>query len=111
MESRHDSGRKLADVVDVVLDTHAPVGDAVLQLGGGGDRYGPTSTILGATLAHTLVCMVIERLDALGEEPPVLRSSNLDGSAEVNRLRKVRYTGRIPLLGGLPDDATAGQDH
>lgn len=107
VDSRHESGRKLADVVDVVLDSHAPAGDAVLQLGGDGDRYGPTSTILGATLVHTLVCMVIERLDRLGEEPPVLRSSNLDGSAEVNRSRKARYTGRIHLLGGRPDETTA----
>ncbi|WP_345147060.1 sugar isomerase domain-containing protein [Nonomuraea rubra] len=34
--SRHPSGRKLTDLADVVLDNHAPYGDAVLPLPGGG---------------------------------------------------------------------------
>ncbi|WP_405098151.1 SIS domain-containing protein [Micromonospora sp. NBC_01412] len=107
VESRHRSGKKLADVVDVVLDSHAPAGDAVLEVGQSGDRYGPTSTILGAAVAHTLLCLVVEELVRLGEEPPVLRSANLDDSDNVNALRKARYVGRIPGLGGPAHPTTA----
>jgi uncharacterized phosphosugar-binding protein len=104
--SRHRSGAVLGDVVDVVLDSHAPAGDAALQLPGHDDRYGPTSTILCATLAHTLTCLVVEELASTGEEPPVLRSANSDGTDEVNRRRKARYAGRIPALGAAPHDRT-----
>jgi len=48
--SRHPSGRKLADVADVVLDNGAPYGDAALPLPGGG-AVGAVSSITAAVLA------------------------------------------------------------
>ena len=96
--SRHGSGRRLMDVVDTVLDTHAPAGDGQLALASG-EAYGPTSTILGAVLGHMLLCLAIEELDRRGEEPPLLRSSNLDGSEDANARRKAMYRERIPALG------------
>lgn len=96
--SRHSSGRRLLDVVDVAFDNAGEVGDAQLTLADGGERYGPTSTVVGAVLAHTLLCTVIERLAAMGQAPPLLRSANLDGSEEHNRARKANYLHRIPAL-------------
>src|SRR5438874_5480692 len=40
----HPSGKKLLDVVDVVLDNGAPVGDCVLELTGSTSKTGPFST-------------------------------------------------------------------
>ena len=97
VSSRHSDGRKLMDVADMVLDTHAPLGDGQLALASG-DTYGPTSTILGAVLGHTLLSLTIEELDRRGEEPPLLRSSNLDGSEDANARRKAMYSERIAAL-------------
>lgn len=96
VSSRSPSGRKLMDIVDVVLDNDAVAGDARLELPGTAERYGPTSTVVGAALAQTLICQVIEELAAAGEEPPLLRSANLDGSDAENRRRIARYADRIP---------------
>lgn len=95
--SRHSSGSKLMDVADIVLDTHAPLGDGQLTLASG-ESYGPTSTILGAVLGHTLLGLAIEELDRRGEDPRLLRSSNLDGSEDANVRRKAMYSDRIGML-------------
>lgn len=95
--SRHASGQRLLDVVDVAFDNAGEVGDAQLTLEDG-ERYGPTSTVVGAVLAHTLLCGVTERLAATGQAPPLLRSANLDGSEEHNRASKAGYLDRIPAL-------------
>ncbi|QBI19686.1 sugar isomerase domain-containing protein [Egibacter rhizosphaerae] len=96
--SRHGSGQRLMDVVDVALDNRADPGDGQLELPGSGARYGPTSTVVGTALAQTLVCMVVETLDGQGHTPPLIRSANLDDSDEQNRARKAPYLDRIPAL-------------
>jgi uncharacterized phosphosugar-binding protein len=88
--SRHESGRKLMDVADIVIDTGAPAGDGCLRLGSG-ERYGPTSTALAIVLGHTMLSLVVEELDRRGDEPPLLRSANLDGSDAINAARKNAY--------------------
>jgi uncharacterized phosphosugar-binding protein len=88
--SRHESGRKLMDVADIVIDTGAPAGDGHLRLGSG-EQYGPTSTALAIVLGHTMLSLVVEELDRRGDEPPLLRSANLDGSDAINAARKEAY--------------------
>ena len=91
--SRHDSGRKLADVADVVLDNGAPYGDAALDYGGG--AVGAVSSITAALLAQQIVTEVVARLLALGVTPPVYLSDNVPGGREHNTLLEARYAGRI----------------
>lgn len=75
MASNHVSGKRLEEVVDVVLDTHVPVGDGVLALDG--LQYGPVSTVLGAAILNALYGAVIEELAARNIELPVFGSSNI----------------------------------
>jgi uncharacterized phosphosugar-binding protein len=94
MTSRHPSGRKLADLADVVLDNGAPYGDATLPLPGGG-AVGAVSSITAALLAQQVVAEVCARLLAAGERPPVYLSANITGGDEHNAALEARYAGRI----------------
>ncbi|MBY8875192.1 SIS domain-containing protein [Micromonospora sp. PLK6-60] len=94
MTSRHPSGRKLADLADVVLDNGSPYGDATLPLPGGG-AVGAVSSITAALLAQQVVAEVVARLLAAGERPPVYLSANIAGGDEHNDALEARYAGRI----------------
>jgi uncharacterized phosphosugar-binding protein len=94
-ESRHDSGLKLADLADVVLDNGAPYGDASLVYGDGASAVGAVSSITAALLAQQIVVEVVARLLALGVTPPVYLSDNVPGGREHNQSIEARYAGRI----------------
>jgi uncharacterized phosphosugar-binding protein len=87
---RHPSGRRLAEIADVVLDNGAPYGDVALA-----GRIGAVSSVTGAVLAQMLVAEVIGRLDGAGQQPPVYRSTNVPGGHEHNLRLEARYAGRI----------------
>jgi uncharacterized phosphosugar-binding protein len=95
--ARHDSGYKLTDLADVVLDNGAPYGDAALPYGDGpgAPGVGAVSSITGALLAQQIVVEVVARLLALGITPPVYLSDNVPGGREHNKHLEARYAGRI----------------
>lgn len=88
--SRHDSGKKLSDVADLVLDNAAPYGDAAITLEGLSDRVGPLSTIAGVAIINAIVVRVIEKLLASGEDVAVFSSANLANARplDVHALRR-----------------------
>jgi uncharacterized phosphosugar-binding protein len=91
--SRHPSGKKLADLCDLVLDNGAPYGDAAVEQPGFPDKVGPLSTVTGCALVNALVVEVVAKLVERGETPPVFMSANLDGGDEHNArlLEENRY--------------------
>ena len=93
VDSRHDSGLKLTDLADVVLDNGAPYGDAALSYGAG--AVGAISSITAALIAQQIVAEVVARLLALGLTPPVYLSDNVPGGREHNKELEERYAGRI----------------
>jgi uncharacterized phosphosugar-binding protein len=94
VESRHPSGKKLIDFADVVLDNHAPYGDSVLDLPGGG-KVCAVSSITAALIAQMLVAEVLRRLTEAGETPPVYLSANIPGGDDHNHSLEAQYAGRI----------------
>jgi uncharacterized phosphosugar-binding protein len=94
VDSRHPSGKKLIDFADVVLDNHAPYGDSVLDLPGGG-KVCAVSSITAALIAQMLVAEVLRRLTEAGETPPVYLSANIPGGDDHNHALEARYAGRI----------------
>jgi uncharacterized phosphosugar-binding protein len=94
VESRHPSGRRLADIADVVLDNGAPYGDAALPIPGGG-AVGAISSITGALLAQQIVTEVVAHLLAAGQTPPIYLSANVPGGDTHNHELEARYAGRI----------------
>lgn len=98
--SRHSSGRKLADVADLTIDSRVPVGDAILTLDGLDAPVAASSTALGAALMNALVAQTAEALLAAGHEPPVIVSMNVPGGDERNAALTERYRPRLRLLKG-----------
>ena len=94
VDSRHPSGRKLADIADVVLDNGAPYGDATLPLPTGG-AVGAISSITAALLAQQMAVEVVRRMLDAGEAPPVYLSANIPGGDEHNHALEARYEGRL----------------
>lgn len=92
-EGRHASGKRLEEVVDIVLNTHVPVGDGLLS--NKGLQYGPASTVVGATLLNALICQVIEKISTETEELPVFKSANLSDSKLHNEVMMKKYKDRI----------------
>lgn len=72
--SRHSSGRKLLDVVDVVLDNCTPPGDAVVDLEGLKYKVSPTSTIGATAVVNALKARTAELMLEKGVTPVVLTS-------------------------------------
>jgi uncharacterized phosphosugar-binding protein len=91
--SRHPSGKRLFELADVVLDNHAPYGDAVLA--SGDVRVCAISSITAALLAQMVVAEVVAAQLAAGELPPVYLSANVPEGDEHNRALEARYAGRI----------------
>ncbi|MEV1080287.1 SIS domain-containing protein [Streptomyces sp. NPDC050211] len=90
----HPSGKKLADIADVVLDNAAPRGDALLELPGGG-AVCALSTLTGVMLVQMAVAEAASLLLASGDRPPVYVSANVPGGFESNLDLEKRYAGRI----------------
>ena len=76
--SRHPSGKRLGDVVDLVIDNCGVEGDACILLPGSGLSVGATSTVSGCVIMQMIACRVAEMLDASGSQPELYQSSNAD---------------------------------
>ena len=96
--SRHPSGRDLCDLVDIVIDTKMPLGDAVLTIDGVSEKVGPVSTMLNAYAMNSIMLEAIGELARRGIDPPVWRSSNSPGGDEANVAVIERYRNRVPNL-------------
>jgi len=82
--SRHPSGKKLADLCDVLIDNGAPYGDAAVAIHGFPQKVGPLSSLTGIAIVNAMVAEVVEQLVARNVTPPVFMSANLDGGDEYN---------------------------
>ena len=79
--SRHSSGKKLADVADLVIDNGGVIGDACLTLPGVPQAVGPTSTITGAFIVNAIVVEAIALAAGQGRPPEIYASANSDAAA------------------------------
>ena len=96
--SRHPSGSDLCDLVDIVIDTKMPLGDAVLEIDGVAQAVGPVSTMVNAYAMNSIMLAAMSELARRGIEPPVWKSSNSPGGDEANVAIIERYRARVPNL-------------
>jgi uncharacterized phosphosugar-binding protein len=96
--SRHPSGKKMAELCNVVLDNGAPEGDAVVAIAGCPQKVGPVSSVTGCALANALISEVVARLVQRGMKPPVYMSANLDGGDAHNARLLAENRHRIHYL-------------
>ncbi len=95
--SRHPSGKKLADVAEVVLDNCGPNGDAWLQLPGMPGAIGSTSSMIGLLMIQLIQVQAVEHALARGVAPEMYISSNTSGDDHNDRLLQ-KYKSRIRHL-------------
>lgn len=89
--SRHREGKKLHDFSDLVLDTGAPVGDAMVRIEGLDTPVAPGSTVGGCLLINSLKAEVAARLTAAGQPPKVLTAGAVVGVEKATALFEAAY--------------------
>ncbi len=95
LQSRHSSGKRLFEVADLVIDTHTPKGDAVLDCGPGLPRVAAVSTVIGASVLQALVSEVASIWMQTQTTPvPVWVSANLAAGDQHNQMHMSRLPRR-----------------
>lgn len=95
VESRHSSKKRLFELADVVIDNHGDIGDATIKFEGLDQKVAPSSTVVGATIANSLVVRTVERCLEESIDPPIFYSANLDGGDEKNKRTFDTYQNHI----------------
>lgn len=75
----HSSGKRLADAADIVIDTGAPIEDAIVDIKGWSRPVAGSSTVLAMMMMHELVARSAQKLADKGIELPVFASPTIAG--------------------------------
>jgi uncharacterized phosphosugar-binding protein len=105
--SKRGDGKKLQDIADLVLDTGAPVGDAMVRVPGLEMPVAPGSTVGGCMLINCVKAEVAARLTAAGQPPKVLSGTAVVGAERSTQLFEAAYDEHSHRLAKLY--AAAGQ--
>ncbi len=89
--SQRPDGRKLQDFADLVLDTGAPVGDAMVAIEGLETPVAPGSTVGGCLLVNSIKAEVAARLTRAGQPPKVLTAGAIVGQQQATVLFESAY--------------------
>jgi len=89
--TRHPGGKKLQDFANIVLDTGAPVGDAMVKIEGLETPVAPGSTVGGCLLVNAIKAEVADRLTRAGQAPKVLTASVLLGTEKATEIFEAAY--------------------
>ena len=106
--TNHPRGLKLMDCADLVLDTGAPTGDALLRIPGLDTPVSPGSTIGGALLVNAIKAEVAARLTAAGRPPKVLTAPALVGAERSAQLFEAAYDEHARRLARLYENVGGG---
>ncbi|MDP8244643.1 MAG: SIS domain-containing protein [Candidatus Hinthialibacter antarcticus] len=89
--SKHPDGVRLQDCADIVLDTGAPVGDAMVKIDGLETPVAPGSTIGGCALINCIKAEVAAHLTEAGHPPKVLTGAAVIGAERAAALFEAAY--------------------
>jgi uncharacterized phosphosugar-binding protein len=89
--SKLKSGKKLSDFADIILDTGAPAGDAVVTVPGLETPVAPGSTLGGVLLINTIKAELARILTHSGNPPRVLTSGVIAGDERATELFESAY--------------------
>jgi uncharacterized phosphosugar-binding protein len=106
--SKHAQGKKLQDFADLVFDTGAPVGDAMVTIAGLDTPVSPGSTVGGCLLVNAIKAEVAARLVAAGQPPKVLTAAAVVGTERATKIFESAYDEHAHRLARLY--AEAGKD-
>ena len=89
--SKRTDGKKLSDFSDLILDTGAPVGDAMVYVPGLDTPVAPGSTVGGAMLINCLKAETARLLTEAGRPPKVLSAGVVVGATRAVELFEAAY--------------------
>lgn len=89
--SKRQDGKKLGDFADIVLDTGAPLGDAMVSINGLETKVAPGSTVGGCLVINCLKAEIAARLTRAGQPPKVLTAAAVLGAEKAAALFEEAY--------------------
>ena len=89
--SKRSDGKKLGDFSDLILDTGAPVGDAMVYVPGLDTPVAPGSTVGGTLLINCIKAELAGLLTAAGQPPKVLSGAVVVGAERAVSLFESAY--------------------
>ena len=89
--SKRKDGKKLGDFADIILDTGAPLGDAMIKIPNLETPVSPGSTVGGVLIINTIKAEVARLLTAAGQPPKVLSSAAIVGAEKAVQLFESAY--------------------
>ncbi|MGE3822167.1 MAG: sugar isomerase domain-containing protein [Isosphaeraceae bacterium] len=89
--SKHESGRKLSEIADVVLDHHAPAGDSAVWIDGLETPVAPVSSVSGCAVVNLVKAEVARVLTEAGQPPLALTSACHLGPERARALFEATY--------------------
>jgi uncharacterized phosphosugar-binding protein len=96
--SRHPSGENLYELADIFVNTHVPLGDAIVEIPGLQQKVAAISTFANAFAVEWIVIETVNLLVEQGIEPPIWKSANSPGGDEYNKKYFEKYLGVIKHL-------------
>jgi uncharacterized phosphosugar-binding protein len=90
-KSKRADGKKLSDFADLVLDTGAPAGDAMVQIDGLDTPVAPGSTVGGVLIVNTIKAELARLLTEAGRPPKVLTAAVVSGEKRAAELFESAY--------------------
>ncbi len=99
--SKREDGKKLGDFADLILDTGAPAGDAMVKIPNLDTPVSPGSTIGGALLVNSIKAEVARLLTEAGQPPKVLSGAVVVGAERATALFESAYDEHAHRLAAL----------
>jgi len=99
--SKRTDGKKLTDFADFVLDTGAPLGDAMISVKGLNTPVSPGSTLGGVVIINSLKAEIAHILTENGKPPKVLTSGKIVGESYAADLFEAAYDEHAHLMATL----------
>lgn len=90
-KSKRTDGKKLSDFADLVLDTGAPAGDAMVHVEGLETPVAPGSTVGGVLIVNTIKAELARLLTEAGQPPKVLTAAVVAGEKRATELFESAY--------------------
>lgn len=100
-ESKREDGKKLNDFADLVLDTGAPAGDAMVKVEGLDLPVSPGSTVGGCLIVNAIKAEVARLLTEAGKPPKVLTATCVIGKERAAQIFEAAYDEHARLLAKL----------
>lgn len=99
--SKREDGKKLGDFADLVLDSGAPAGDAMVTVDGLDTPVSPGSTLGGVLIVNCIKATLAEILTKAGHPPSVLTAACNVGEVKARTLFESAYDQHAKMLSSL----------